>query len=136
MTQSFEKRALRGLRIGLVFGLTYSFFAAAMTWFAGFSSEKEYGVSLPAIWFFYLSVGVVSGAIVGVLLPLARSRRSLVAVAMAGAVPLAIALGTLFKGVPWKWPISAWLSALVTAVVFGTIGGFLLDPSLDEGRPL
>ena len=110
-----------GVSYGVFFGLIYTAIAVAM-WIMMPVGQDAPALELAAIIAIYVLGGVVAGAIVGLMLPLARSRLGAAGVGAVAMFPIAMAVIGMRAGPVWTWGSVEWWSIIISALVLG--GGF------------
>lgn len=120
-------RIARDVKSGLLGGLGVS--AVYCVWVLGVYALRgsapfdRNGVTLPGVLVTYLTVGLLAGAVVGVLRPISRRPIGAYVVGFVAAFPIAAGIAVLVEGLPARWDYTMWLALLMTWVVFGAIVG-------------
>ncbi len=116
-------RVLISVLVGLITATVVSVIAALSAVLGGGGLIARMGYTLPGLIAMYLVAGIALGAVVGVLLPLARksSWGAIVVGAIAGA-PLYAAFALPSESV------ETWLGYLPWYVAFGSVGGAIAGP--------
>jgi hypothetical protein len=92
------------------------------------------GVSLATVMATYVTVGVLAGAVIGLLRPLTGNGFGAFVVGYLAAVPITAGLMTCLKGWPSTWTTGSWHSFPMLVLIFGTMVGYELDRRADELR--
>lgn len=111
-----------GVRQGVGLGVFYSMFVTVLYVVTGGGNVRDVDLSLGSLVAFYLLGGVFCGAIVGLLRPLARSKRGAYVVAVAASIPAVIGAVSLRDGPPSQWTPDAIIAAPIAVIAFSIIG--------------
>lgn len=125
----------RDVRSGVVGGLAvatlYCLWIAAIYVFRGPAAFERQGVRFGSLLLTYLTIGIVSGALVGLLKPLARWKSGAYAVGLIAGAPVAIGLAVCIKGMPSNWDADEAFVIPILSVVAGlAIGSEIWKASL------
>lgn len=122
-----------GVKGGVGFALFYCAWVGALYLVAGSEALSRQGVSLTTIMSTYLCVGVVAGAVVGLLRPLTKNGFGAFVVGYIAAVPVTAGLVVCLNGWPTTWTARWWHEFPILVLVFGTMVG--LELSRRAGGP-
>lgn len=112
---------------GLFGGLVYLGFAAVVIVLknAADASVSE-RINVPVLLSMYPILGVVAGCIMGLLRPLLKTRRGAMLVGIVAAFPTMVSFLWFVKGPFWAWGGVGWFSAFGSAILLGSMGGYIL----------
>lgn len=111
-----------GVKHGLGLGVFYSMFVTVLYVVTGGGNVDDINLSLGSLIAFYLLGGVFCGATIGVLRPLARSKRGAYVVAAAASIPAVIGAVSLRYGPTSQWPPESVIAAPICVIAFSIIG--------------
>jgi hypothetical protein len=125
LTGDLSRNLRVGVALGLAFACCYAVYVLVLWLLRGAEPFREAGTTLAFVVASYFGAGLGSGAIVGLLLPLGRSRIGAALVGLFAAVPAFFAFGMAAE------PGSAWFTsmpkyALIAAVVMGPPAGLIM----------
>lgn len=121
-----------GIRYGLAFGTVFAAWASAAYLSGANPSWSREGISWPMVLLFYLGGGILTGAIVGALRSIAKSRAGSAFVGAVAGVPLGLAIRLAMAGVNnWRILDAAFISIFALAMGGGA-GLVLHDVFSDE----
>ena len=113
-----------GVTIGAFFGGIYCAIAIA---FAALGSQprdmNDAPVQLPYLLVLYVSVGLIVGAVVGLLRPLARWRAGAISIGVLCAFVIGFCFVVAMSGLPIGWARNDWITLWIFTAVFGVAGG-------------
>lgn len=112
-----------GIRVGLSFAALFSAWVLVLYTTQGPGAFERLGVTVWGAVLTYLTGGVVAGAIVGALRPLAKTRVGAMAVGVLAALPVAAAACYLLYGAPLHWKRSVVIACGIYAVFIGLVCG-------------
>lgn len=130
MTPSFRPRRelLRdvtwGARLGLWFGLFYSLVSTVIVVIRGGALSSR-AVSLQGLIGLYLSMGLVAGALVGLMRPVARNRLGACVVGTVVTIPVIVGIAAMKDGLPANWG-QVLRIALFCSVIAGPVFALVL----------
>ena len=107
-----------GLRWGLRFAGIYGTYAVLVELLAGEAALTAIGTTLPRLLAAYVAGGVVSGLVVGLLLPFGRTLWGASLIGAAAAIPALYAVGMAIRP-PTDWFGSLPVVAVLTGIVLG-----------------
>ncbi len=122
-------RVLRDAGWGVAWGLGgacfFSLYVIGSYAFRGAAFLEHHGLTLAGVLAIYFGVGIVGGAVIGLLRPLLRWRAGAFVVGTAAAFPLAISLGVLkhghLPGVHWRAAVGLLILAAGTGGIVGAL---------------
>ena len=107
-----------GASYGVLFGLIYAAIAVVM-WIMLPADHAAEAIELAVVIAIYICGGIVTGAIVGMMLPLARSRWGAAGVGAVAIFPVAVAVIGMRAGPVWAWSSVEWWSTIISALALG-----------------
>lgn|SRR5678815_3774769 len=139
MTRPLVSKAIGNLKWGVKGGLTlavgYCLWVGLLFLIGGPETFSHLGVSPTTVIAAYVAMGVLAGAVIGLLRPLAGSGDfGAFVVGYLAAVPIAGGGMICFDGWPSTWPARSWHEFPMFVLVFGTIVGHHLSRRADELR--
>ena len=129
-------RAIANLKWGVKGGLTLAaFYCVWVGVLFLIGGPESLGVGLTRLMATYVAVGVVAGAVMGLLRPLTGNDFGAFVVGYLAAVPITAGLMICLYGWPSTWTARLTHEFPMLVLVFGTIVGFQLTRRGDEVRP-
>jgi len=127
-----NERIAWGVRWGLAFGFVYALYPVVAFLFGGDARFEEHGLSAIGLSALYLVTGVIGGAIVGILRPLARDRAGAALVGAITMIVVCAGFGVALFGMPWTWDSGDTMSVLTAGVLLGVLCGVQTSPAKPE----
>jgi hypothetical protein len=112
-----------GVTRGLFVAVLYCLWVSAVYVIRGTEPFDRQGISYAALVTTYIVVGVLAGAIVGTLRPLARSKLGAFGIGFAAAVPISGGLAIALFGAPLKWGAGGFTVVAIYAALVGLFIG-------------
>ena len=112
-----------GIKVGVVLATVFSAWVLYNHSVAGSRAIESSGATVSGLLLAYYSAGVVGGALVGMLVPLARRPGGTILVGCVTAVIVLFAVQTARKGPFWNWDRRTVLQTTLLGVAFGAICG-------------
>lgn len=116
---------LSGIRFGLAFAACYCAYVSLLYLVAGSAPFDSYGVTLPTVILVYIVGGVLGGAVVGLLLPLARYKVGATLVGILAAIPVVGGAMLSMSGLP-PWEPADNFAFVFTTVGLGSVCGLIM----------
>ena len=123
-----------GVKGGLGFAAVYCLWVGLLFLIGGPETFRRLGVTLTTVIATYVTVGVVAGAVIGLLRPLTGNGFGAFVVGYLAAVPITAGLMICLSGWPSTWAGRRWHEFPILVLVFGTMVGFELNRRADELR--
>lgn len=114
-----------GLGWGLSYAVIYSLFAGGLNLLSGGTNAEAYDLSIWAIIGTYCAIGVIGGALLGILRPLLTSVWGAMLVGVTIAFPVLVGFGTALYGLPTRWEPGLLPEFAYAAVFAGALGGYV-----------
>jgi hypothetical protein len=124
-----------GVKGGLGIASLYCVWVGVLYLLQGSEPFSRQGVGLPTVLATYVAVGVIAGAVIGLLRPLTRNDFGAFVVGYLAAVPITAGLMICVNGWPTAWTVRRWHEFPVMVLLFGTMVGFELSRRRDELHP-
>ena len=122
----------RGARWGLAFATVYCAYVTLIFIIGGPGVLDRYGVSLGEVVLVYVVGGILSGASVGLLLPLTRWKAGSALVGVVAMLPVFVGIAYTVAGPPpWEFPQK--FATVLSSVVVGGLGGLIFKDVFDQG---
>ena len=126
MVASDVKRNMRwGAGAGFLLGCVYSVIALVIHATKGREPFEANDASLASVLFVYLGGGVVGGAIIGLLRPLAKWRFGAVIMGIAAMLPISLGVNLAVSPGISEWTIHNVNKTLLVAIILGGLGGYV-----------
>jgi hypothetical protein len=123
-----------GVKGGLRAAVVYCLWVGLLFLIGGPETFSRLGVTLTTVMATYVTVGVLAGAVIGLLRPLTGNGFGAFVVGYLAAVPITAGIMICLKGWPSTWTIGLWHSFPMLVLIFGTMVGYELDRRADELR--
>jgi hypothetical protein len=123
-----------GVKGGVGGAAVYCLWVGLLFLIRGPEAFSRLGVSLTTVIATYLAVGVLAGAVIGLLRPLTGNDFGAFVVGYLAAVPIAAGIMICLRGWPTTWPARLWHVYPMLVLIFGTMVGFELSRRADELR--
>jgi len=105
--------------IGLGMDLVYSAWVAVLYVLRGSAPFDRLSTSLGNVVLFYVCIGPICGAIVGLMWPLAKVRVGAYLTSIIASAFLAFGIYFSLQGWPQKWDIHTWMAFPLLTLIFG-----------------
>jgi len=128
-TRRFSMTARRiraGVLVGLIMASFYSAWALLMHFLAPGSNSNHTTIGIGAVIAAYFGAGIVGGAVIGSLSPLARSWTGMVVLGMTTGIVFFFFIETATSGPFWTWQANAWKEVTVLGLGLGTVGALVI----------
>ena len=120
---STRRHVTLGIRVGVLLATIFSAWVLYGHSVAGSRAIERSGATVAGLLFAYYSAGVIGGALVGALSPLARRPGGTILIGCVTAVVVLIVMQTARKGPIWTWDRRTLLQTTLLGVAFGAICG-------------
>ena len=112
-----------GIQVGVLLATIFSAWVLYNHSVAGSRAIERSGATVAGLVLAYYSAGVIGGALVGALIPLARRPGGTILIGCVTAVIVVFALQTARKGSFWNWDRRTILQTTLLGVAFGAVCG-------------
>jgi peptidoglycan/LPS O-acetylase OafA/YrhL len=120
----------KGIILGGVTAILFCLWISFIYAVEGSRPFTEKGITYLGTIATYLGMGIISGAIVGLLLPIARNTIGSYAVGFVGALPIACGIVIQHSGLPSHWDVET--QTLVPVLVI--VGGIAIGNEINKRR--